>query len=567
MKQKILLLFTLFFIVSVSKAQDREFWFVTNYLGYNATLNNRGGFFFSNANEKDATVTIYYYKTNITQTITIPAKSGYAHTLTGTFISTNITATFDGIVRNCGVHITSTEKVSVYFHWNQAGYEYIISLKGKAALGTEFYVTQVNDRWSTADASYAYDCINIVAPQDGTIINFTPTRNCYGSGGNFMAGTTYTRTLNKGQTFSFRELDRYSGPIGTFSSLAGTHVTSNKPIAVTSTEGVNADPAADQLIPVTRLGTDYVIVKGFGATANSERTYITATENNTKVYATPESGAETLLATLDAGKTTVYIMGNKNAAPYVLTIRADKPVSVMQYVDVNQLQVASHTDGAAVPDLTNLSAGNYSFYNIFSASDVYNAILTIYKKGSREDFTIAYNGNTYPITASNAGTIVRYGDVPGYPNLEYMQWELPAASRGMLVNVNNLTSAYTLGYYSASILTFYTTFAYFSTFTGGDERDICSGEYIDPLTGFLPLLTSTETYQWQSSLDSGVWTNITGATSDSYSAPNNKRGTTYYRITKVDNGIITASGQPIKVRIRSCQLPVNHNISAMGYYD
>ena len=564
MKQKILLLFTLFFIVSVSKAQDTQFWFVANDTGSGEILGNNGGFFFSNANEKDATVTIHYYKTNVTQTIAIPAKSGYAHTLAGTFIKTNLTATYDGTVSNCGVYITSTEKISAYFHWNEYAYQYIVALKGQAALGTEFYVTQVSDRW--ASLNFAYDCINIVAPQDDTTIKFTPTRNCYGAGGNYTAGTTYTETLNKGQTFSFRELNRNDGAIGTFNSLAGTHITSDKPVAVTSVEGVNADPAADQLIPVTRLGTDYVIVKGFGATANSERTYITATEDNTKVYTTPESGTETLLATLNAGKTTVYNMGNKDAAPYVLTIRADKPISVMQYVDVNQLQVgASHTDGAVVPDLTNLSAGDYSFYNIFSASDVYNAIITVYKKGSRNDFSITYNGNTYPITVSNAGTVIRYGDVPGYPNLEYMQWQLPTSSRGMLVNVNNSTSAYTLGYYSASLLTFYTTFAYFSTYTG-DERDICLSENIDPLTGFLPL-AGTETYQWQSSINSDTWVDIPGATSDTYTPSNKKRGITYYRITKVASGTITASGQPIKVRIRSCILPVNHNISVMGYYD
>jgi len=565
MKQKILLLFTLFFIVSVSKAQDTQFWFVTNETGPSGnTLFNNGGFFFSNANEKDATITIHYYKTNLTQTIAVPAKSGYAHTLAATFIRTNFIATADGEVANCGVHISSTERVSAYFHWNLENYQYIAALKGQAALGYEFYVTQVSDRWANLD--HTYDCINIVAPQDDTTIKFTPTRNCYGAGGNYTAGTTYTKTLNEGQTFSFRELNKDDGA-GTFSSLAGTHITSDKPIAVTSTEGVNNDPAGDQLIPITRLGTDYVIVKGFGAFANSERTYITATEDNTKVYATPESGTETLLATLNAGKTTVYNMGNKDAAPYVLTIRADKPVSVMQYVDVNQLNGPySHTDGAVVPDITNLSVGDYSFYNIYSAPDVYNAILTVYKKGSRNDFTITYNGNTYPIATSNAGTVIRYGDVPGYPNLEYMQWQLPTSSRGMLVNVNNSTSAYTLGYYSASLATLYTTFAYFSTFTGGDERDICLGGDIDPLTGFLPLV-GTETYQWQSSINSNTWANIPGATSDTYTPSNSKRGITYYRITKVASGTITASGKPIKVRIRSCVMPVNHNISVMGYYD
>ena len=562
MKQLLLQFLILFSIISTMKAQDTEFWFTTNRLQNTTTPENNGGFFFSNANESPATVTIKYFKTGLTQTIIIPAKDGYGHVLAGAFIIDNITSPSDGNVSNCGVYITSTEKVSVYFHWNEFAYQYIAALKGRAALGKEFYVTQVNDRYSTYDISD--DCINIVASEDNTSINFTPTRDCYGSGGNYTAGTTYSKTLNKGQTFSFRELQRNSGGVGSFSSLSGTHITSDKAIAVTSTEGVNHDPAADQIIPVTRLGADYVIVKGFGAIANGERTYITATEDNTKVYVTPEGGAETLLATLNTGQTTVYNMGNKDAAPYVLNIHSDKPVSVMQYVDCNQTSPPGHTDGAVVPNITNLSIGDYSFFNIFSASDVYNAILTVYKKGNRENFSITYNGNTYPISSASAGTIVRYGDVPGYPNLEYMQWALPAASRGMFVNVNNSTSAYTLGYYSASIATYYTTFGYFSTFVS-NKQEICRGDKINELICFVSL-TGTEIFQWQSSKDSENWTDIPDATNSTYTPPNGKRDTLYYRV-KVTNGTDTVYGQPVEIIIRSCVMPVNHNISTMGYYD
>ncbi|MDR2956468.1 MAG: IgGFc-binding protein [Prevotella sp.] len=555
MKQLLLLFFILLSIIV--KAQDTEFWFTTNSFG---DPRSEGGFFFSNANEKEATVTIKYYKTGQTQTITIPAKSGYAHVLASAFITNNIVAPNDGNVSNCGVYISSTEKVSVYFHWNQYAYQYIAVLKGRVALGTDFYVTQVSDRWITTEGQY--DHIVIVASEDNTTFNFTPTRDCYGAGGNYTAGTTYPKTLNKGQTFCVRELTMNSGGAGSFSSLAGTHITSDKPIAVTSAEGVNHDPAVDQIVPVTRLGTDYVIVKGFGLINNGERTYITATENNTKVYATAENGTEALLATLNAGQTTVYNMGNKNAAPYVLSIRSDKPVSVTQYVDCNQSNGNGHTDGAVVPNLTNLSIGDYSFYNIYSATDVYNAILTVYKKGSRGDFSITYNGSTYPISSANAGTVVRYGDVPGRPNLEYMQWELPNAARGKFVNVNNSTSAYTLGYYSASIATFYTTFGYFSTFSS-NKQELCYGEKINELISFISL-SQSDTYQWQSSFDSVYWTNISGATNSTYQPISQNRGTIYYRV-QVTNGTDVVYGQPVEIKVNSCRLPVNHNISSMEY--
>jgi len=556
MKRILFLLFLLSTALSTINAQDKKFWFSASSTSATAVPQDNGGFFFSNSTNSPAEVTIKYYKTNFTETITVPARAGYAHILSGSFIVNNIIAPYTGDVSNCGVSITSTEEVSAYFHWNQYAYQYIAVLKGRAALGKEFYVTQVSDRWITTEGGY--DNICIVAPEDNTTVSFKPTRDCYGTSGTYFAGTTYTKTLNAGQTLAFRELNINSGGVGSFSSLAGTYITSNKDVAVTSCESVNHDPACDQIIPVNRLGTDYVIVKGFSAIANGERTYITATENDTKVYTTPEGGTQALLATLNAGQTAVYNMKDKTMPPYVLSIHADKPVSVMQYADCNQSNGNGHTDGAVVPNLDNLSIGDYSFFNMFSASDVYNAILTVYRKGSRENFSITYAGNTYSLSSPNSGSVVRYGDVPGHPHLEYMQWQLPQASRGMLVNVNNSTSSYTLGYYSASIATFYTTFGYFSTFSSA-RQDVCIGEVPEVLINKIAM-TGTVTYQWEFSPDSGHWEIVAGATGSTFTPPSQKKEGSYYYRVKVTNGTDNVYGPPVEIVVKPCVLPVNPNI-------
>ncbi len=77
-------------------------------------------------------------------------------------------------------------------------------------------------------------------------------------------------------------------------------------------------------------------------------------------------------------------------------------------------------------------------------------------------------------------------------------------------------------------------------------------------------LGTNDTYQWQSSKDNFVWNNIQGATTISYDPVNQKRGITFYRVI-VTNGTEKENSVPIMVRVKSCQIPVNHNIGVMGY--
>lgn len=71
-------------------------------------------------------------------------------------------------------------------------------------------------------------------------------------------------------------------------------------------------------------------------------------------------------------------------------------------------------------------------------------------------------------------------------------------------------------------------------------------------------------YQWQSSTDNVTWVDITGADKKTYAIVIQKRGTTFYRVVAT-NGSKTVTSNSARVRIRSCILPVNHNISVMKY--
>ena len=96
-------------------------------------------------------------------------------------------------------------------------------------------------------------------------------------------------------------------------------------------------------------------------------------------------------------------------------------------------------------------------------------------------------------------------------------------------------------------------------------QDVCIGN-IGELTCGFTLPGGTNTYQWESSKDDQTWIPITGATANKYTPANQKRGETYYRVV-VTAGGDTESSSSAKIRVRSCRLPVNHNISVMGYYD
>ena len=102
------------------------------------------------------------------------------------------------------------------------------------------------------------------------------------------------------------------------------------------------------------------------------------------------------------------------------------------------------------------------------------------------------------------------------------------------------------------------------------EQDLCVGNVKEMTCSFS--LGTNDTYQWQSSKNNLTWTDIPGATQNTYHPIDQKPGIVYYRVL-VDNNDSNPSNREViesasvRLRVRSCVLPVNHNISVMGYYD
>lgn len=190
-------------------------------------------------------------------------------------------------VLNKGFRIESTAPVSAYYEviGGCKCNPDIFSLKGQNALGTEFYVPFQTSLPNTNNIfnplpSASFD---IVASENNTSVQITPTRALVGR----PANVPFVITLQKGETYSGQALFQEAAQ-----HPSGTHILSDKPVAVTMKddllEGFTIwgstckDLIGDQLVPVSRVGNQYVITKG--KLNGNEFAYVVATEDNTSLF-------------------------------------------------------------------------------------------------------------------------------------------------------------------------------------------------------------------------------------------------------------------------------------------
>lgn len=225
--------------------------------------------------------------------LNIPANAQFSQDLTP-FI-TNIENTPANTILNYGFYIEATNLITVYYEVNTGYNPDIFALKGKNALGTEFY-TPFQNFWSNG-AGYTpkpYSEFVIVATEDNTSVTITPKKEIIGH----LANIPFTISLDRGQSFSCRAVSQDAAE-----HLGGSKVVSDKPIAVTITDDSMGwetcyDIMGDQLVPTDIIGTEYIIMKG--QVWNMEQCFILATQNGTEIFV---DGAALPAAILNEGET------------------------------------------------------------------------------------------------------------------------------------------------------------------------------------------------------------------------------------------------------------------------
>ncbi len=225
-------------------------------------------------------------------------------------------------VCNYGFKIVSTANITAYYQLGANNSE-IYTLKGRNGLGTDFIVAMQN-YLEDGPPSDPRNSIEIVATEDNTVVTIVPSQPLTGG---IPAGVPISITLNAGQSYCIKSLDQSAA-----GHLTNTRVTSNKPIAVNSTDDSVAsnqfsgytgqDLVGEQLVPVKYAGTLFIATRNNRA---FEGLTISPTQDSTRVYI---NGSPTPAAILNMDQTYTYMMSQ---SPTVATmVTSDKPIFVFE---------------------------------------------------------------------------------------------------------------------------------------------------------------------------------------------------------------------------------------------
>lgn len=319
-----------------------------------------------------------------------------------------------------GIYISASASVSIVYTIKSPTHKEMISLKGRKAIGTDFY-TPFQNAWTAAVPSPSTNpasasAIDIVATQNGTSVLITPRANIVGH----AKDVSFIVNLNAGETFSCQD-PTTSAP----TTLAGSIVSSNKPIAVTvsSSNLINGgctSSIADQITNSSFAGKDFVIAKG---QSGSDKYFILATVNSTSL--TIYNGTSTVQTLINTGET--Y---SASATQPLTYIRSTTPVYV--------LHVSSHgckLSGAQVPHF--YCAGTYSTSFTRTTNDSLS-INVFTRNGFQSNFTLLSNTTPVPVPASAFTVVPGTGGTVVGAKIYYPLTQIPLGSYNIISNTGDI---------------------------------------------------------------------------------------------------------------------------------
>lgn len=354
------------------------------------------------------------------------------------------------LVLDKGIKITASAPITAYYEVASPVNPEIFSLKGRNALGQSFYIPSQNT-FRNEVGSEAFD---IVATENNTEIRITPAINIVGH----PAGLEFVITLQAGETYSARAI-----ATNATASLAGSRVTSNRPIAITVNDdsiylqvGAQAgwDLIGDQIVPTNLLGTEHIVTEGFSGIG--ENVYILAVEDNTDLFI-----AGSLVATLSAGETYRHDISAQNTF-----IESSEPVYVW-HVSGHPIELGS----ALIPHINCTGTQRMNF--IRSNSDDF-ALILLTKNGNQGNFT--FNGTSGLINASDFEVVPNTGNEWVAMIQEFSTAEIPINQAHILENSTGLFHLGILNKLGQS-----SEYGYFSDFTSvnlGDDIQSCLNEVV-----------------------------------------------------------------------------------------
>lgn len=253
-------------------------------------------------------------------------------------------------VLNKGVHLVGDGNFYANLRFSIPEEAEMVTSKGRSALGKTFFLGMQKGK-----VRYSNNIASILATEDNTTVtlsNYEPSLVFT----NDKTPNTAQKTilLNKGESYIY-EVDNINANNASFDGLIGAKVQSDKPISVTCGNflaGLNQgrdyynDIFMDQTIPVEKIGTEYILMSGYGSIADAsvmEKTLIVASEDNTEVFLNdnktgtpdfilPKAGSFQFVKSLNYKPSdpvnNVYSLYVKTSKPaYVYQILAGSPIS------------------------------------------------------------------------------------------------------------------------------------------------------------------------------------------------------------------------------------------------
>jgi len=336
-----------------------------------------------------------------------------------------------GYVRSdAGLRFQSVNGEKFYVNYRATSLNQGTSLtsKGRSALGTSFkwggipLNKSARSNNSTSDDFKINATLGIMATEDSTVVDvfgYDPSVN-FRQGGNKtgLQNNSYQISLSAGQSFVFEVVKDGLDLSGTFiDGFLGASIVSNKPIAISNgslllklrnePNSTGWDIGIDQPTPESKIGKEYVFIRGNGADAGIEYAIIIATQNNTKVYVNGSSTA----TTLNNGEYAQISNYASNNAGESMFISADK--------DVYAYQALCGAGGLQTGELNFISPVNClmvdTIDNILSIDSVVGLEIT---GGVGIVASTAIADTTIKVTTTNGSTIVTnnnytFSAVPG----------------------------------------------------------------------------------------------------------------------------------------------------------
>jgi gliding motility-associated-like protein len=461
---RLLLGILLLFLSNNAFAQiDKEFWFAAPYA--NPTNGRIPVYIRFQSFDKPTSIQIEVPANPLFKIISIQLNANSSYSLDISSWLNMIENVQPDVISPKGLHIISTEEIYVYYEifgsnsYGKGTNSDLFTFKGRNALGTEFY-TPFQTRFDNYQNLNAYASFDIVATQDNTIISITATQPIIGH----VPNATFTITLNRGETWSGRAY--YTEAIN---RPTGSHITSSKPIAVTIKDdsmfkGNNWDIGGDQLIPISQLGTDYIVIKHTdNIDKDNDYVYVLATENNTSIYT---EGNPIAIAILNTG------MQVEIPIKQSFFIHTTKPVYVLHLTGFgNELAEA------ILPQINCTGSKKVGFIRSNDEDLVLNILI---KAGAQNNFSL--NGNTTLIKASYFTPVLGASNWL-YASIPLTSAQIPALKPNLLVN--------SIGYFHLGVMNGLSDktgfrYGYFSDFgfAGlGSDTTICANAPIELSAG------------------------------------------------------------------------------------